>query len=282
MTGVQTCALPIYDGDALASEAGKTLNDKRRTLQKRLEAVTANWRGTERERDAAKVEAADLRKQLDALKTPAETKVEPPAFYTRPKPTEDEIGTKYQTYGEYIEDLTEWKVDEREAKREKDSRAAEDSKSEREAIAKVQERISLFKTEHQDYDAVVNAAVIPDGAPAYRALMQHLRYSELGPQLAYELGKNQAELTRIVNLPPGFAIAALGRLEGQIELRTPAAKVGSASEPPAVTKAHPPIKPVGGSPVTSDDVGDPDDLSPAAVDAYIRRENQKEIARRRR
>lgn len=271
--------------DPAASEAGRTLAKQKGSYQARLNQMTAAQKQAERERDEARAEAARLKAEREAApaaKADEKPKATEPAFYTRPEPSEDEIGTKYETWRDYMRDHANWVYDEREAKRDKETKATESERTNREAFTQVQARIAAFKAEHADYETVVASAKIPDGSPSYGAVMEHLRYSELGPQLAYELGNDPTECTRIFSLPAGFAIAALGKLEGKIESRQSAAKSGPASDAPSVTKAHPPIKPVGGSPVTSDDDGDPDDLSPAAVDKHIRTQNAKDLAARRR
>lgn len=266
---------PDEDTDTAASEAGKTLAAKRKSYKQVILEKTVNEKAAQRERDDAKAEAARLKAEL-AAKPAAEDKAPAaPQFLTRPKPSTDEIGGKYADWEAYNDDLIEWRIDERDAKKARETDAAQRESNERQIVAKVQERIAAFKAEHEDYDSVVAAALIPDGSPSYMAIMNHLRYSELGPQLAYELGKNQTELTRIAGLAPGFAVAALGRLEGTIDTRDAAAKSGTA-HPVAVTKAKPPIKPVGSSPVTSDESDDLDDLSPGAVDKHIARENAKD------
>jgi hypothetical protein len=257
-----------------ASEAGKTLAAKKHSYQTRINELTAKQRQAERERDEARQEAAKL-KATQTTTAPAE-----PAYYTRPKPLEAQVGSVYADYAAYIEDLTDWKVDEREAKRNLTQQATQADQAERDLVAQVQARIATFKTTHPDYDAVIAGVEIPAGAPGTQALYEHLRHSDLGPDLAYALGQDQTLLTSIVSLPPGKAVAALGKLEGKIEDRLAAASAGPAATSAPGTKAKPPIKPVGSSPVTSDDGGDPDDLSPAAVDAYIQRENAKDRAAR--
>lgn len=281
-----------------ATKAAKTLaaqrkkNDpakdpvaKKLSIQAQIDADTRRKHDAKREADIEAARLETLRQERQRLERP-EPRQEPvqqaPDFYTRPKPTVHEIGTKYSDWDAYNDDLQDWKLDERDAKKAHEAHNAAQQSYHRDVLTKADERIAAFKADHPDYDAVVNSAMIPRGAVSARAVIDHLNHSEFGAHLAYELGNDPAELARIASLPPGYAIAALGRLEAKIEMRTAAADAGPAPKTRAYTPAKPPIKPVGSSPVTSDDEGDPDDLSEAAVNAHIRRENAKDFQRRRR
>lgn len=269
-----------------ASEAGKALAKKRGSLQERINELTREKHESKREAEAARAEVTALRRELDALRKPAEPAKEPAdktaRYYTRPKPQASEIGTTYADWDAYNEDLQDWKLDERDAKKAEDARRAADERTSRDVLDAAQKRIDAFKKDHPDYDEVVAAAMIPPGAIGASTLIAHLNHSEFGPQLAYELAKDRAELARIVSLPPAYVVEALGELKATIKTRTAAAPSGPAPKAQDYKPANPPIKPVGSSPVTSDDEGDPDDLSEAAVNAHIRRENARDAQRRRR
>ncbi len=78
-----------------------------------------------REREDARRQAADAIRERDELRArlsapvesaPAEAPSSRPASQpatTRSKPIEDEIGTKYQSYADFAEDLADWKVEQR-------------------------------------------------------------------------------------------------------------------------------------------------------------------------
>lgn len=217
-----------------ASEAGKELAKKRNSLQARIDQAVAQQR-------AAEARAAELERRLaerDAAK--AEPKAEPtaPAYLTGPKPTVDEIGTKYDSYEAYVEALQDWKIDERDARRAIEAQQTQAQQTQREVLTRAQARIDTFKSEHPDFDEVVNAALFPPGAPSAPTVIEYLNHSEMGPQLAYALAKDTAEMARIASLPPAFAIAALGKLEGKLE-------APAADKPAPVSNAPAPPKPVG-------------------------------------
>jgi hypothetical protein len=277
-----------------ATKAAKVLAAQRKkndpakrtgSIQDEINAETARKHAAKRDADAEAARLADLRRQREDLeRSPAKADEKPtaPAFYTRPRPTLDEIGAKYTDWEAYNEDLQDWKLDERDAKRDHEMQAKSQQQFQHDVLTKAQARIDAFKAEHPDYDDVVSKAMIPAGSQSARAVIDHLNHSELGAALAYELAQHPAELARIAGLPFGFAIAALGRLEHTIELRTAAADSGPAPTAPTYTPAKPPIKPVASSPVTSSDDGDPDDLSEAAINAHVKRENARDLKRRQR
>lgn len=263
-----------------ASDAAKVLNEKKRTYKQRIAEVT--WQKHEAERKAAALEQ-QLRER-DAAKPAAEpAKPVPDTNRPRLKAFVDKIGSDYETY----EDAVDAHADALIAyARQSDQTAQQqrlDQQTQRELFTKAQARIDAFKAKQPDFDPSLVASLIPRGAPSGPAVLDHFFFSEVGPELAHHLTLDPAELARIASLPYGFAIAALGRLEAKFDTRPETAPTGPAPTAPNYTPAKPPIKPVGSSPVTSDDDGDPDDLSEAAVNRHASRENAKiQAARRRR
>jgi len=91
--------------------------------QRRFDELTREREDARREADAARRERDELRARLEhqsqrveparavehALSSPSSGA----APSTRPKPTEDEIGAKYQSYGDFVEDLADWKAEQR-------------------------------------------------------------------------------------------------------------------------------------------------------------------------
>jgi hypothetical protein len=263
-----------------ASEAGKQLAKKKGSLQGRIDDLTREKHDSKREAEAAKAELAALRAELQSLKQP---KAEPAVDPSKPKRDDfiAKIGTEYQTYEQaqdaYDDARDEWRATVSDkSQRERASKDAEAA-----AWRSAQDRITAFKADHPDYDEVVGKVMIPPG-PGAEQLLAHLTFSEAGAALAYDLAKHQPdELSRLASLPPVLVVEALGEHKASLKLRAAAAPSGPVATTPAYKPATPPIKPVVGSPVTSDDEGDPDDLSEAAVNSHFKRENAKILKRRR-
>jgi len=117
------------------------------------------------------------------------------------------------------------------------------------------ERCQAFASTTPDFHDVINAIEFPmvNGQPATptaASVLQHVKHSEFGPQLAYALGQSPDELTRILSLAPGFAVAALGRLEARLDpgfaatAGAPAPKLISSAPTPPPTVGTKPTAPV--------------------------------------
>jgi hypothetical protein len=103
--------------------------------------------------------------------------------------------------------------------------------------------------------------------PLTNSMMTAVRETESPTALLSWLATNPKDVRRIANLSPASALVALGRVTAQLD----GAKTGS---PPAasVTRAKPPIRPVGGSRGAAV-ATDPDDM-PFGPD-YVRKENER-------
>lgn len=189
----------------------------------------------------AELRAEQLERDLeDARRVPrtrADTTPEPQSM--RPMPTEDQVGTTYQTYGEYVADVTKWQIEQVEAARTRTEQDRTSQYVEQQALAAYQSRIPAAQARHTDFDAVI-ARPLP--APLTPTLRSALLASEVGPELAYYLTTHPEEYSRIRALPMGPALMAIGRLEAQLETAP------AASHHPVPLPA--PMAPVGGHSTT--------------------------------
>lgn len=117
-----------------------------------------------------------------------------------------------------------------------------------EAQAQYLERQSKATAKYDDFDEIVSDPSLPINIPMRDAIL----FSELGPDIAYYLGKNRDEALRISRLPPLKAVIELGKIE---------AKIASAPAPKETSRAPAPIDPVSGksaspssAPSESDDI----------------------------
>jgi hypothetical protein len=260
-----------------ASEAGKALAKKRNSLQARINELTRKAGEREREAQAANERAERLQRELEARLGGQQAQPEPlaqPAAQDFPWPKAEQ----FDNYDEFVQAQAVAAV-RYEMWQAQQAQAVWQQQQQAEYLAQtVREREAAFVAEHPDYYDVVNSLSINPQTPTGQYVLAHLQHSDLGPALAYALGSDPAEFDRIVSLPYGRAIAALGRLEERLDARPATAHSGPVASP-NVTQAKPLIKPVSGSPVASDDGEVPDDLS---ADEHIRRMNARDRARRRR
>jgi hypothetical protein len=176
-------------------------------VQKRIDKAVKAQREAERERD-------ELKQKLASGSQPAQETAKPAAQSTeRPDPQ------KFETYDAYIEALTEWKSDQREARREQEKQKAVAQRAEQETLTAHNSRVETAREKHADYDEVLATV---GKLQISRALHEAIVSSEHGPEVAYRLAKDPDEAKRIAALPPLRQVAEFGRLESLIE--KPAAK----------------------------------------------------------
>lgn len=200
--------------------------------QSRLDEVTKARREAERKLEAETARAADLERKLaEATKppevkptepAPAETKVEVPT----PKPTAPEMPTleaadgdwdtyqanlaKYQkeAYPEFVEKLNDWKHDQREVARQKESveKATADAKAkveaDKQASAAVvaqdwQGKIESAKQKYSDWDEVLSRPENQEAGTSSPAMQNAiLGYADAG-DIIYYLAQHPEESKRI-------------------------------------------------------------------------------------
>ena len=100
------------------------------------------------------------------------------------------------------------------------------------------EREEAIRDKYTDFESVVYRDT-DKGGPAISELMANaIKTSDLGPEVAYYLGKHVAESHRIHELSPIEQVREIGKIEARLSGNPPAKKVSSAPEP---------IRPIGGN-----------------------------------
>lgn len=174
-------------------------------FQKRINEVTRRYHDAERE-------AAYWRGQAEA----GGRREAPQAPQSGP-PREEQ----FATYEEYEDARINYAVEQR-------LRTAREIEARDKVGRDFEDRVAKVRDKLPDYDLYVgdpNLTITPLMAAV-------IRESEVGPEMAYHLGKNRSEAQRIADLPPHRQAAELGRLEAKL----------SASPPPS-PKPIPPAPP---------------------------------------
>ncbi len=236
----------------------------RHSMQARLSQETAR-------RKALEEKAARLEAELTTFKTSAASTgpAVPPAAPqpsalpgTRPKPTSEDVGAKYPTYEAFVEDLTDWKAEQRDLAREWKEKAAA-----------YEAREAAGREKYPDYDAALktgNELLVKSGTLLSEAVMRAIVESESSADVVYWLATHPAELLQLARDTSRLDVSAASVVRQLLETRVGAgARSGSAL--PAVSNAKPPIRPVGASPVTA--LADESDEIP--FDDWFARENVK-------
>lgn len=264
----------------------------RETPQQRIDKAVAKQREAERELQAAKDRAAALEAQIRAQSQPAprSTPLEPTrpvaeASGNDPEPTIEQFAKSADPYTDHLKAWNRWAArQEVRAEHAKQRQVGERQRAHQvyqTRTARMTEKLEAYKKDHPDYTEKIRAAAplidryllfsTPDaiGTPLGDLVLD----SDNPPQLVVWFAEHQQDLQRIATLHPLLQAKALGEIEGRIA----AANERPSATPRAISSANPPIKPPVGSPVVSASEGedDADDLSEAALNAHIRRENSR-------
>lgn len=212
-----TTADETPEPEASADDAGKA---SAKGVGKRIDELTRNWREAER-REAALLEM--LRNQQQPKAEHVEAKA-PASIPTLAEFEYDE--NKYQAaLLQYTEAVAERKV-EAVLKAERDRQAQE-------ATQKTwKQRESDFKAKTPDYETVAYYA------PLSNEVVSLVVESEVGPELAYYLGKNPELAQTISQMPEKAAAREIGKLEARLEAQRTTPKPAPAK--PVVSQAPPP------------------------------------------
>lgn len=197
--------------------------------QKRIDELTRNWRQEQRE----KAQLLELLRQREQEAKPA---VQPQAqAATKPQPNQ------YQTTEEFLEALADWKAESKiqDWDRKRRTEAEENAKRESEQKRKqtFAEREAKARAKYEDYDLVA----LGDETPITELMAKVIYASDLGPEIAYFIGKNPDKGQQIAQMTdPAQVALAIGRIEAQVEA---AATPPPAPEVPAAPKAAPTAAP---------------------------------------
>lgn len=144
----------------------------------------------------------------------------------------------FDSHEEYVEALTEWKLDQREKAKEAKQKQTQ-AKTEYETQVKTfQDKVKSFAEKHDDFNDLMDDV---DDITMSIAVQEGILSSELGPELMYELAKNRSEYERICKLSPMAAVRELGKIEARISKPSESETKTEIKVP----KAPKPLTPVG-------------------------------------
>lgn len=227
----------------------------------------------------------DRIKELEASSTP---KVETPkpievkqteAQSTRPKPTaedkDDKGNPKYTTYEDFVEDLADWKGEQRDAKNQRES---QQQAQQREFTSKVNEAKARYGDKFDEFVAPAVNAILGDQSIS-GVVKTMLNESEVLPDLMYTIGGDATELAKFVKMAtnePGKALRYIALTESLIREELDGATKPSTEAAPVKTLTQAPRPPaeVGGR------AASPGDALEAAAKAGDFRSFKAEATRR--
>lgn len=139
------------------------------------------------------------------------------------KPTPDKFGT----YEEYLDALTDWKIEERQKKVAAEREAETAKQREANTQKRWSEGVEKAREKLPDYDDVLDQDLAIS-----RPMMESILDSDVGPEIAYYLGKNPAEAQRIAGLGPIAAAREIGKIELKLERQSSEPEKSNAPKPP--------------------------------------------------
>lgn len=223
-------------------------------------------------KDNAARKRAELRRDLETFKRMAFDKVpqrEPSQPQTPPTQEQEPKLEQFGSYDDFVKATARYEATKHAKSVTEADRKEAEQRSVRErqqaAINSHLERQTKAMEKFEDYEDV-----------AFRNphMTEHMAgaivESEMGPEVAYWLGKNQAESARIAKLSPVQQVKELGKIEAKLE-------APAAPPEPKPSAAPEPITPVGGKATTAtDEPSERDDIA-----TWIRK-RQKQVHGRRR
>jgi hypothetical protein len=233
------------EGDELeasedASEESKKDKPKKGGFQRRIDKLNGKLAEERRAREALEARLAGYQPKQDEPKVVETAKQE-----GKPSPE------AFETHAEYVEALTDWKIEQRESKAKQEAEKSRLMSEQEKVFSSHQERVKSFAEKHDDFQEALES--VDDIKPS-SALVELLVTSENGPELMYELSKNREEYERIAKLSPLAAARAMGQLEARLSKPSEEPK----KEIKKLTSAPKPIEPVGrGTATLSKSLNDP-------------------------
>jgi hypothetical protein len=279
--GVTTEALAeVMERRSPAEEAVGTSAPDAETQQQATPAAAPvkQTRGRERfselahQRDEAKQRAETLERELTEWKAKASQAPAAPAVAsppapsspsvpnggdsghssTRPQPSEDEVGTKYKTYAEFVVDSARWVAEQQPFDIDARVRQSiEADRASRDFLAHAESTWAKGRKVYADFDALRTSGP-GSQVPMDHAKIQAILHHPQSEHVQYAIVKDGALAQRLASMGPiefGYALASLVPTAAAAPLAS-TARPGSQT-PPA------PVQPVGsGSPTTAPSISD--------------------------
>lgn len=243
----------------------------------RVKDATAETAREREARVAAEARASDLERRLQELETrPAPTPPpQPVPAAGRGRPSEDEVGTTYATYADYVDAVAEWKLEQWQSKQnfqeqiQQQLQAHLETQRMHDALSRhVSTVAESGRTRFADFDTVVNALDVKFSPMHQEAILR----APDSAAVQYALGKNPELARQIAAIDNPFV---LGLEFAKLTQSSAAVARPDSASTARPSSAKPPINRVGGA--ASAVPVDPDDLDFGPD--YIRAENERERKR---
>lgn len=225
-------------GDKRAGNGKHGLNERMSELTQARKTAEAKAEAETAARVRAEAEAAELRAKLVSLPLPRkETPAAADAAPTREQFSSDQ---------DYYQALTEYRVDQRLAERDRETAEAKEKASQTARLAGFQKRMADAKAANPEFEAKLAASNARVSDQVREAILD----SEVGPKILEHFADHPEDAERIAGLTVGGALREIGKLEARLE--APAKQGTVTPEPKAdakveISRAPEPINPLRGN-----------------------------------
>ena len=260
------------------------------SIQAEIDALTTTKHATRKEVEAAQAELTRLQGEIAKVRQPPASNgtdaptpqqarpqpprppILPPGPPVDPEPRLEQFAGTPDPYAAWSRETARWEA-RQEHRRLQSAQHAHALYATR--TGRLSEKLQQYEASHPGFTASLHPAVInlkfstprefgtPLGdlivdSPHTAALLDHF-------------SRNLADFQRLSTLHPILAARALGKIESRFE--SAASTLGPALKPPPISKAKPPNKPIGSSPVINDDTEDEGELP---IEEFIKRGNARD------
>lgn len=234
-------AAPAEPKPETTGEEAKGAETSEQAQQPKKKPLIEELVRTRHERNEARTEIEQLRAELaEARQQMQAAQAQPAPKELDPKPER----SQFVTEGDYLEALSDWKVDQKLAERQQEEQQARANAAQQQLADNWAKRLTAAKTELTDFDDVVGKSEVDLPNHIYVAVVE----SDLGPDLAYYLAQNPDEARLLKGMSPTAALRMLGKLEDRLAAEKAPAKgeqkPATNTAAPEKSKAPAPIEPL--------------------------------------
>jgi SpoU rRNA methylase family enzyme len=250
---------PEVETEVETEEGEKKPIKPKSKLEQRMSDLANARRAAEERADAAERRAQEAEAKLKPAEPEPKTEpIKPAEVPGKPKASD------YTDAFEYAEALSDWKVKEAFAAKDRSDAAAR-AQQEREKVASTwAERQAQVTEEFPDYMEITGKLNVVVSDELRDAIID----SEVGPRILYHLAQNPAEAKALAAMKPGAALKAIGKLEAKYEPAAESAPKIPQKILPKPSKAPAPIKPLKGGEVSDTRVNSDGEYT-GSYDQYV-------------
>jgi hypothetical protein len=255
VTPAVTASPEVEDEEGTDDDAGEEAGESEVVTDENGEPLAEQPKRKSRKERAREKVNAEIARRIKAEQEVERLRVErDQALAVKSQPAQDDEEPLKTKADFFFDDdkYAEYLADRKFKKRLADEQKATESKKIEQAEQTFAERAGKFREEAADFDDV--ALKTPLGPYYTQDVIEAIRDSDTGPQLAYYLGQNLAETEALLKMPAAQRARAIGKIEARLEADTApatASRQAAASQPPrTVTRA-----PAVGSTVTASSPG---------------------------